>query len=746
MSDPRNTIEIPIRSNGASDVVEAFGRIGDAARKVSRPIGAMANAAGKDISRVGKAVGAVNASINTLANVGSFGLLGITTAASAVGGAFNMTKGAIEGVRGAIDEMRNAATEAATEIRNLQSIATILNVGEKDGVTAEARTEALIKAIESVAFNSSADDIRQMVVDVTAVFESARKHDEDAIKKLRAMNLSKSVAFDEKGNLRETTDFLFRLMDAIGKLDKTKRRISLIELLGSDGYGKFAPVFEKIPSDIRALMDEYVKLGGLTPDVITQAEKVGASQMRVAAAAEGLRRQLLSGLGPAIEKTDDAWSDFLATQQSGAKQVGVLTGDFMTSVYTDIIAFAEQASRDLGGVGGDLKDGPIATGLDYLATAIDYVLDRLGEVVRYIGTGQSTEWIDTVISALKTARDGLLSFKGEAVEAWGVLSESVFPAVSELAAETYTLLKNDVIPAIKSVIDAVQGIYEAFGVDSPGMQLGLTLALVTFSGTITSVIAQMVRLVGLAAKASGAISGAATATGAVAAKLAPAVAAVAAPTVAVAAGVAGGYVGLREDRILDSQADLYTRLEALAKERGGDVAAAFGIAMEAELAAQAGESWFDWAQGMLNPIYDGKGERVARMEVELEGLSRDEIIEKVADGVQAAQTAISDDTVIELGSGLQITGIEINAEIQSRLAAIPATIDVAAVTGLDRALADAARGIEVPAAVADGGGASRGPVSTVNVTLPGGNSYAMTAPADQAGQLAREIARMQRTR
>ncbi len=746
MADPRNTIEIPIRSNGASEVVDQMHRIGESAKRLQQPFNALASGAKGDFDRIKKSVGGVNSAINTLSNIGSFGLLGISTAASAVGGAFSMTKGAIDGVRDAIDTLRNAATEAATEVRLLSVLSTSLNVEDRGGVSAEARTEALIQAIQSITYDTSNEDISAMILDLTTLFNEAKAGDEEAIKQLRSMRLSRGIAFDGKGQIKETTDLLFGAIDAISKLDKTTRRTELIKLLGSDGYAQFGALFEQSTDGIKSAMDEFLKLNSLTDDVIEQSAKVAASQSRVAAAAKGLQRQLMSGLAPAISETDSAWGSFLAGQQDEAKALGDLAGDFMSSAYTDIIQFAEQASRDLGGVGGDLRNGPIATGMDYLSQAIDYVLERLGEVVKYIGTGQSTEWIDAVISALKTARDGLLSFKDEAVEAWGVLSESVFPAVSELAAETYTLLKNDVIPAIKSVIDAVQGIYEAFGVDSPGMQLGLTLALVTFSGTITTVIAQMVRLVGLAAKASGAISGAATATGAVAAKLAPAVAAVAAPTVAVAAGVAGGYVGLREDKILDSQADLYTRLEALAKERGGAVASAFGIAMEAELAAHAGESWVDRAQGMLNPFYDGKGQRVARMEVELDGLSRDEIIEKVAEGVQAAQTAISDDTVIELGSGLQITGIEINAEIQQRLAAIPATIDVAAVTGLDRALADAARGIEVPAAVADGGGASRGPVSTVNVTLPGGNSYAMTAPADQAGQLAREIARMQRTR
>lgn len=741
----RDGIEIPIYSEGASEFEEQMHRIGLAVKKLKAPFEDLAGGAKGDFDRIKKAAAGVNTTINTLSNVGSFGLLGISTAAGAVTGAFSMTKGAIDGVRGAIDTLRSAATEAAAEVRLLSVMSTSLNIDDRGGVSAEARTEALIQAIQGVTYDTSTEDISAMILDLTTLFNEARDGDEEAIKQLRNMKLSKSVAFDGKGQIKETTDLLFGAIDAISKLDKTTRRTELIKLLGSDGFAQFGPLFEKSTDGIKKSMDEFLKLNSLTDDVIAQSAKVAASQSRVAAAAKGLQRQLMSGLAPAISETDAAWGSFLAGQQDEAKALGDLAGDFMSSAYTDIIQFAEQASRDLGGVGGDLRSGPIATGLDYLSQAIDYVLERLSEVVKYLGTGQSTDWIDTVVSALTIAKEGLIAFKDEAISAWGVLSDEVFPAVSDLAVQTYTLLKEDLIPAIKSVIEAVQEVYSWFGVDSPGMQLGLTIALVAFSGTITAAIGGMMTLAAWALKASGAIGGAAAATGAAASTLAP-LAAAAVPVAAVAAGAGIGYLGLREDKILDSQVDLYTRMEALAKQSGGEVAAAFGVAMEAELAAQAGESWIDWYKGFMSKDFDNKGERVARMSVELEGMSRDEIIAKVAQGVQQAQTAISDDTVIELPGDIQITGLEINEAIKTRLAAIPATLDIAAVTGLDRAIAEASRGISVPTGAVANVTTSSGPTSTVNVTLPGGNTYVLTAPTGQANDLAREINRMSRTR
>ena len=60
----------------------------------------------------------------------------------------------------------------------------------------------------------------------------------------------------------------------------------------------------------------------------------------------------------------------------------------------------------MSGVGGDLASGPLKTGLDAILEAIDWILERLGELAAYLGQGQTVPWIDATVEALKRAADG----------------------------------------------------------------------------------------------------------------------------------------------------------------------------------------------------------------------------------------------------------------------------------------------------------------------------------------------------
>lgn len=724
-------IKIRLSAEGEQAIVAALRSVERAGEKTGDAL----DKSGKNGSRGflsmrGAAVG-LNSVLGTTSSLATSVFTGISAGGMLIGGAFSTAQGAVSGLKSALSELRQISTEAASDIRNLQGIAAAMEMSGPDGA---ALADSWTQAIASKSFEAEAKDVSEMLTDIGEKVREAAAGSEDAQLVFSRLGISMDELIDKRtGKPVSNIEALLVMIERAKKASAGDWSQSLIDIVGTGGVTQFSALRDVPVRELRELQDEMRRLAGITPEVVAAADAVAASQGRLGVAFQGTARALLAGMGDSIADGNDDLTKFLVTNRDKVTEFGRTVGGFSQELYGRLMEFASAASRDLSGVGGDLANGPLKTGLDTILTAVDWLLDRLEELAAYLGQGQSVEWIDNTVSALKKAAEGARAFAGD-IQAFAAF------------------IRDDVAPAVSSFVGMIGGLFDALGVDDRGAQLGITLALVAFSGTLLSVVTNVGLLIGKVTGLTGALAAAGSA---------------AAPLVAIGGAAAGAaYLGNEESRAARSVLDIFDRLPVVAKERGEEAAAAMALAMQAEIDKKTGGSWLDKALGVL-PGYENAGERELEFQAKINGLSRDEIIDKAAEGVRAAGVQISDDIEVDFGAGVIVTGAEINARVAEQLAALPAQIDVASLGELtapitldpqildrdidamvqrvtDRVSASLPAGPGSVATAAEAASATRGPTQTVNLTINGQPAGTFSGSSDQLEMLQRAAARMNR--
>lgn len=714
MAKAPGEIKINLTAEGAAAVTAAIKGVENAGRRT----GTVLEKAGKDGSKsftlVRGAATGLNGILNTTANLSTGLFTGILAGGMALGGAFNVAKAGVGGLKSSLDTLRDASIEAANEVRNLEMLAAALQI---DGSGAAALTQGITSAISAFSFDAEAGDIADMLNDLSTKALEALKGEEEAAKIFTDLGISVDDLISKSGKLKAPVDILYEMVDAASQVDKAIRNNALERIIGTGGVRQFAPLFGATSQEIRDTAAEMMKLGNVSDDVVASAERVAKSQQRVSLALSGVGNSLLSGMSGSITEGNEAFTDFLVKNQGKVEEFGRLIGGFSDQIYSRLMAFADAASSDLSGVGGDLAGGPLKTGLDAIIQAIDFLLDRLEEVTAYVGQGQSVEWIDSIVSGLKTALETAKSFSGDLASFFG-------------------FIRDDVAPAIQSFMSAISGIYDALGVESTGAQLGISLAILSFGSTIISVTALIGGMIAKVTGLTGAITASTTAVGGALAALGPAVAIVGAAAV-------GGVVGANEGEALRSYERLYSAVPTLAEKYGEEAAAAFALAGEQTL-ANNNESWAAWLTGKLG-LTDSKEDRIIDLQARLSDSSKDDVLRDLAGLARSEGVKVLDDLEFDIGAGITITGAEINAEIQSQLASIPATIEITAIEGLQERIDQALSGSSRLASSADVGGiATTGGLTPTTINFNGQPVGQVYAKQDQIAEMRRAQARVNR--
>lgn len=714
MAKAPGEIKIELSAEGAQAVISALRGVENSGTKAGK---AVEGAGGKAIKSFTLATaGAKKLDSETAKTSSRLTALftGVIAGGMVISTAFGTAQAGVSGMKSVIDSLRDASIQAAEEVRNLQMLSAALQI-EGDG--AAAMTQGITASISSFSFDAEAGDIADMLNDLSTKAIEALQGDETAIKIFTQLGISIDDIVDKSGKLKKPVDLLYAIIDGAKGVDRALRNNALELIIGTGGVRQFAPLFDTSSTEIQDTAEELMKLGNVSDDVVKSAERVARSQQRVGLALSGAGNALLSGMSGSITEGNESFVDFLVKNQGRVESFGRVIGDFSDDIYSRLMEFADALASDLEGVGGDLANGPLKTGMDLILQVIDYILDSLEDLSGYFAKGErsvETEWIDRLVNGFTQAKDAAVQFGG---------------GVQEFVA----FIEDDVAPAVSSLYDGLVDIYEMFGITSDGAQLGLTVALLGFSSTIGAVLLNVGLLIGKLTGLGGAMTTALAA-------MAPAAALIAAPFV-------GASVGAREATIAESAADLYGRVVDVAREKGAEAGTALAIAGEEAIRKEAGRSVLDAVAGALLPqfIYMSKNERVAELQVRLKGLSREEILAEAAEGIRAAGIALDETLEIDFGAGIEITGAEINAAVQAQLAAIPATIEVTAINGIQELIADSMGGSARLAASADVGGiATTGGLTPATINFNGQPVGQVYAQQDQIAEMRRAQARVNR--
>ncbi|MFJ1291149.1 hypothetical protein ACEPPZ_03520 [Paracoccus yeei] len=724
-------IKIKLSAEGEQAIVAALRSVERAGEKTGDAV----DKAGKTGSRGflsmrGAAVG-LNSILGTTSSLATSVFTGISAGGMLIGGAFSTAQGAVSGLKSALDELRQISIDAAKDIRDLQGIAAAMEMSGPDGA---ALADSWTQAIASKSFEAEAKDVSEMLTDIGEKVREAMAGSEDAQMIFTRIGVGMDdLISKDTGKPVSNVEALLVMVERAKKASAGNWSQSLIDIVGTGGVTQFSALRDVPIRELQDLQAEMRRLAGITPEVVAAADAVAASQGRLGVAFQGTARALLSGMGDSIAEGNADLTDFLVENRDKVREFGQLVGSFSQDLYARLMDFASQATRDLAGVGGDLANGPLKAGLDAILQAIDWLLDRLGELTAYLGQGQSVEWIDATVSALKSAAEGARAFAGD-------------------VRDFVDFIRSDVAPAVSGFTGIIGDLFDALGVESTGAQIGIGVALLAFGGTIVSVTTSVGLLI---AKITG-LTGALTAAGAATA-----------PLVAIGGAAAGAaYLGNKESRAARSVLDIFDRLPVVAKERGQEAAAAMALAMQAEIDKKTGGSWLDKGLGIL-PGYENADERELEFQAKLVGLSRDEILDQMSDGLRAAGVSVSDEIEVDVGAGVVITGAEINARVAEQLAALPAQIDIASIGDLtapitldpqmlegdiDAMIRRVADRVNASLPASSGGvaasseiaGATGGRSQTVNLQINGQAAGTFSGSTDQLDMLQRAVARVNR--
>ena len=705
MADKNREIKIQLSADGEKAIISALKSVERAAKNAGDAASKAGAGGAKSLLTMRGAASGLNSVLNTTANLSTSVFTGIAAGGMLIGGAFSTAQSAVGSLKSAIDTLRSTAIEAAHDIKDLKGLAASMQF---EGPDAASDAGAYLSALASVSYDAEAGDIADFLNDIATKVREARDGEEAALKIMSDLNLRMEDVIDTTtGQLKKPAEILDEIMKSAAVVDRSLRNNALERIVGTGGVRNFAPIFDTSPAEIQRMTKEFKELNGVSSSAVAAADKVTESQKRLAASFKGVGAALLEGMGPSIAEGNAELTEFLVENRDKVREFGAVVGDFSGELYGKLMNFAEKASSDLSGVGGDLASGPLKTGLDAILEAIDWILERLGELTAYLGQGQSVPWIDDTVAALKKAGDG---------------AKAVYEGLKNFA----SFVRDDVAPAVKSLTEIIGGLFEAVGIEDTGAQLGITLALAAFGSTIVSVIASVGSLISKVTKLGVAL---AAASGVAAAPVA----------VGAIAFAGSAKLGYDERSAVKSMDDAYSQMPAIAEKYGNDAASALMLGAFGEVDKQFGKSWLDSLRG----AFGGANAKDRRLEftAELSDASKDDVIDQMADMVRDKVLNISDDTIIDAGA-FQISGFEINARVQQELAAIPAALEITGITGIS----DHLESVSAPASLAsaEAAAATAGGAQTVNLQINGAPAGTFSGSSDSLAALQRAVARNNR--
>lgn len=714
MANNRGDIDIDVTLGGLTGVIRGLSRLRQSGRAA---VGSMSDDFGK-----------LRESLSGVA--GGIGKIGL--AAGGIGVA------SFAGLTAALTSARGLAQEVTEEITQLQKLSDGFNMdgaGEVRGLTSAGQTAGIEDAATFVGVLSAVSDAIIGMKGELEEYDKARAggassapaaagessksrfpslstvgegKSTDSAQPAQAEEIAEATsgammdAFHELGLRREdlfsadgTTKSMLEILKSLsaavtanGNMDQV---VELLQpILGSTDAMEMKRFLGLGPEEIQRLVDQSMSLTAISAKDEALAKELKKSSVMFEDAMMGLRNAFTAGISADLAQSQTDFALFSVQLQEQAEEIGAAMGGIFVRVMPVIQRVMSDALLLMAGQSEQVAEGPIKTALEGLFKLIDMISTGLLDFLDYLATGETdVQWIKTV---------------GE-----------LFSQAAKIVDTTFNTLT--VITDFISdwVVPAMSGLYELFGVDEPEKQLAITLALITFSGAITTAVG----LLGKLAKGAGIVV-----------KTIGTVGSLAAGAGAVIGGVAYSTLSLRDSALAAAE-----RAKELAETEGEAFAAAYYKTwLETVPEQHRGAMAFNKIYEANDWLFSGlTGKKTA---VDFEGAKKD---------TQAIIDAGSQEDALR-GTELAIEemGIKRNAENIHELEVSLRLKGLTADPGMMEQL-NALREIESKINLSgDGVAAKQEPTTVMNVTLPSGGVASMTTTKSDGEAFARQIQRENR--
>lgn len=620
----KTDIKIKLDAEGEGHLVAALGRVRAASAKIRAPLSA-------DV----KTIAAITASINKIglaaAGVSAAGIASIVTT---------------------LKQARNVARETSSELAELSSVASGLNIADAidAGALAFAAQSAGWDGVGDLtgiggALMSASLDVRSGSEDMIDAFNAIGVHFEDLFR-------LDSSSGDYRAELRGIDDILENMARRADRLSKHNLTELLIPIVGDTDAQKLAAFLKMSSSEIERQQDVYRALTGAKKSDIEASAAYQDSLASVSTSLLGLRVAFSRDLYPVLQSGNEKFSEFAVRNQARFQKFGGLIAGYMADLEPALIHAADLALAVISGDGASLEASPLKAAFEALVQLVSDFSSGVLDLLSYLNLGETdAPWLQKTLSFLGDTRDAAV-------------------ALIDTISKTATIINDDIAPAIGSMIGWIDELMTSMGIGETGDQIAIVAALILFKNTISGAIGLVAKLAGGLISLGGAAGQAAGLAGAGAS---------AAAGVAVGGAAAGGaaiYAGMSYRDAARALDEAGREAEELAKMHGAAYAAAYLRAVVEALPSD------HRAMGVTNKIlgavglgFDFDGAKT-ELDLVISGGNADDAIAGAAAAFAQYGWPVSPGGQVEIGAGITIDAMTFAPAIEGRLREISASMSV----------------------------------------------------------------------
>jgi hypothetical protein len=643
-----SNINVIFGAQGANHVIAAMQRVRSSAERISTPMVA-------DLQKLRQVAGVM-------------GKIGVATAGIGVAGTAAFV--------GSLAKAREIAAEVSEQLTQIENNAKGL------GSISANNLGGFAFAVRSAGWEGVED-----VIGIGGAMREAamavKEGDEEVIAAFKGMGIQYSDLFEFdaskgafSGPLLGADEMLLniakRLQEIKGTVSEVSIDESLIKILGATDGAKMQSLAELQASVLDDRIDLWNALmSNPTMDDYAASRAFRESLHANEAAISGMKLAFARELFPVLTESNAKFQQFALDNQGRIEALGGVFADFASDLEPLLLRVAELV-LDVAVGGGDLEDTPLTKFVQRALDLITGFKDGLIDVLDYMTTGKTdVPWLESAIAFFQEFRSELL-------------------AVVEDLRSFYSVIADDVAPAVSEFVGWIDQMLSALGVESSGGQLAVVAGLVLFSNTLITSIGLVGKLITglgrlgfaagsavLSAGGAGAGAGAAAAGGA-------AIAATAGAGVALLAGSA--WLNKSTADMQEETEQAAEKAKQLAKTHGQAYAAAYLRAfLDQATDTKTGFSAAKWLTEKLG-FSDLEGTK-AKLDVIIAGGDASEAIAGAAEAFRDFGWEVRRDGQIEISAGITVSALELDAVAQAQLGRMQDTlrIDAAAAGLADRA-------------------------------------------------------------
>ena len=307
-----------------------------------------------------------------------------------------------------VKELGDLTLQVASEVDNYLSQSAITNVSTD-----------LLQAWDYAAplIDTDAETIKGAMNKITKAMGDARDGSETAMEKFSELGVSIT---DADGNLRNSVDVFYDVVDALGEIDNaTERDAAAMELMGKSAQD-LNPLINAGSEALKGYAEEAEAVGYiLSKDQVKALGDVDDAYQKLQLTIDGVKKQIAADFAPAAQKAMELFSD--AVQKAGEflERSGLIKN--LASILSSAMSLVETVGQMISNLPGL---GTALDGINIVLKATATIMATIADAANLVAGVLTGNW-DQVKTALgKNVANGQLSnlkrleFSGSEYAGW----------------------------------------------------------------------------------------------------------------------------------------------------------------------------------------------------------------------------------------------------------------------------------------------------------------------------------------